>query len=261
MIRALWSSASGMQTQQMNIDVISNNLANVNTPGYKKMDLQFEDIMYQTEKIPGSKLSDGSSTATGLQIGYGSKPIATSRSFVQGDMQNTGASLDLAIQGRGFFEVEMPDGTKTYTRAGSFKLNASGEVVTNEGYKISGIDQIDPKATEITIATDGAVTIVVDGAIQQLSPLTLTNFPNPEGLQAMGSNLYIPTDASGSAETGLTPGTNGIGSIAQGFLESSNVRVVEEMVKMIQAQRAYEVNSKAIQASDDMLSVATNLKR
>ncbi|MFZ5805723.1 MAG: flagellar basal-body rod protein FlgG [Verrucomicrobiota bacterium] len=261
MIRAMWTSASGMQTQQMNIDVISNNLANSSTPGYKKMALQFEDVMYQTEKSPGAKLSDGSSTPTGLQVGYGSRPTATSKSFQQGDMQNTGESLDVAIQGRGFFEVDLPDGTKAYTRDGSFKLNSDGELVTNLGYKVSGTSQIDTNATEIAIATDGTITIRVNGDLQSLSPITLANFPNPSGLRNMGNNLFVESDASGAVETGLTPGTNGIGGLAQGFLESSNVRVVEEMVRMIEAQRAYEINSKAIQTSDEMLSLATNLKR
>lgn len=261
MIRALWSSASGMQAQQMNIDVISNNLANVNTSGFKRSDIQFEDLMYQTEKLPGSRLSDGSETATGLEIGHGSRAVSTAKNFSQGDLQNTSNKLDLAIEGYGFYEVELPDGTLAYTRDGSFKLTAAGEIVTNNGYKVSGVEQIDPEASEITISKDGTITIQVGGELQELSPITLTRFPNPQGLRSIGSNLYLETDASGQAETGLAPGSDGMGTIAQGFLESSNVRVVEEMVKMIQAQRAYEVNSKSIQASDEMLGIASNLRR
>jgi flagellar basal-body rod protein FlgG len=225
------------------------------------MALQFQDLLYHTEKTPGARLSDGSVTATGLQVGYGSKPVATSRSFLQGDMQHTGRTLDIAVGGRGFFQIEMPDGTYAYTRDGSFNLTSDGTLVTNLGYKVSGVDQIDPNATEIAIATDGAITIRVNDELQSLSPITLTNFPNPEGLRSIGDNLYTESDASGAAETGLTPNTNGIGGLSQGFLESSNVRVVEEMVRMIQAQRAYEINSKAIQASDEMLGIANNLRR
>jgi flagellar basal-body rod protein FlgG len=261
MIRALWTSASGMHSQQTNIDVISNNLANVNTPGFKRSSVQFEDMVYQTEKAPGAKLADGSSVPTGLQVGLGSRPVATTRSFAQGDFIATGGQLDVAIQGKGFFRLELPDGTFGYSRDGSFKLNANGQLVTNDGYRISGVDQIDPKATEITIGRDGIISAVVNGTSQQLSPMTLTDFPNPDGLRNTGGNVYFETDASGPAETGLTASQNGMGSLAQGYLEGSNVRVVEEMVKLIQAQRAYEINSKAIQASDEMMGISNNLKR
>ncbi len=261
MIRALWSSASGMQAQQTNIDVISNNLANVNTTGYKRSSAQFEDLMYQTEIAPGNKLGDGSTVPTGIQIGYGSRTVATSKSFDQGDLQQTGGTLDVAIQGRGFFRIELPDGTIAYTRDGSFKMNQSGQIVTNRGYKVSGTDTIDPQATDVSIARDGSMSVVVNGATQNLSPVTLTDFPNPAGLRNIGDNLYLETDASGTPQSGLTPGVNGEGTLAQGYLESSNVQIVTEMVKMIQAQRAYEINSKSIQTSDEMLGIANNLKR
>lgn len=261
MIRALWSSASGMQAQQMNIDVISNNLANVNTSGFKKSTIQFQDLMYQTEKVPGSRLADGSSTAVGLQVGYGSTPSVTSKSFVQGEMQHTGEQLDVAIEGKGFFEVQLPDGTLAYTRDGAFKVTQQGQLVTNAGYRINGTAQIDTNATEIAISKDGSITVNVNGQLQQLAPITLANFANPNGLRSIGNNLYVATDASGQVITGLAPGTNGMGTIAQGFLETSNVHVVEEMVNMIQAQRAYEINSKAIQTSDEMLGIINSLKR
>lgn len=261
MIRAMYSSASGMQAEQTNIDVISNNLANVNTNGYKRATLQFQDLMYQTDKSPGARLADGSTTATGLQVGFGVQPVATSRDFSQGDMVSSGGTYDLAIQGKGFFQVQMPDGTFAYTRDGSFKINQNGNLVNNSGYKLVGVDQIDTQATEVSISRDGAVTANVNGQLQALSPITLAAFANPEGLKAVGDNLYVETDASGPVQSSQPPGQNGVGTIAQGYTESSNVRVVEEMVKMIQAQRAYEVNSKAIQASDEMLSTANNLRR
>jgi flagellar basal-body rod protein FlgG len=257
----MWSSANGMIAQQTNIDVISNNLANVNTPGYKNSDALFSDMVYNTEKVPGAKLSDGSSTPVGVEIGYGSKLVATDKSFDQGDMVNTGNQLDVAIQGKGFYEVDMPDGTKAYTRDGSFKLNANGQIVTNQGYKVTGLSQVDPNATDIAISADGSMSMLLNGQVQQLSPITLSNFPNPAGLKSIGDNLFVATDGSGAATTGLTPGQTGTGTLAQGFLEASNVQVVKEMVEMIKAQRAYEINSKAIQTADQMLSIANNLKQ
>ncbi len=261
MIRALWSSASGMQAQQMNIDVISNNLANVNTTGFKRSMTNFADLMYETERTPGRTLGDGTNTAVGLQVGYGAKPVSTSRSFLQGDLTATGNKTDIAIQGKGFFRVQLPNGDFAYTRDGSFKLNSQGQLVTNEGYRLSGVDQIDPKATELTIGNDGTMSIVLNGAVQQLSPVTMTDFANAEGLRAIGNNLYQVTEASGAAEDGVAPGAQGLGTLAQGYLEASNVRVVEEMVRMIQAQRAYEINSKAIMTSDEMMGIANNLRR
>jgi flagellar basal-body rod protein FlgG len=261
MIRALWTSASGMQAQQMNIDVIANNLANVNTAGFKTAGLQFEDVMYTTERTPGARQADGGETATGLQVGYGSRPSSTTRSFAQGDLQRTESPLDIAIQGQGFFQVQMPDGSFAYTRDGSFVRNAEGQLVTKQGMPVLGMPQFSSQATEITILRDGTVSQVVDGAVEQLAPVTLSRFANPEGLRGVGGNLFVETDASGAAETGLAPGTENLGLLAQGYVETSNVRIVEEMVRMIQAQRAYEINSKAIQSSDEMMALANNLRR
>jgi flagellar basal-body rod protein FlgG len=250
-----------MQSQQMNVDVISNNLANVNTAGFKRAALQFEDVMYSTPTPPGAPLGDGSVVPSGIQVGHGSKPIATSRSFAQGDMIRTENQLDVSVQGKGFFSITMPDGSTSYTRDGSFKVNQEGQFVTNQGYALEGVAGVDPQATEIVIAADGTVSQVVNGTITQLAPITLTMFPNPEGLRSVGENLYTETEASGAPQAGLVPGQNGTGSLAQGYIESSNVRVVEEMVRLIQAQRAYEVNSKAINASDEMMGIANQLKR
>lgn len=261
MIRALWTSASGMHAQQQNIDVISNNLANVNTAGFKGATLQFEDLMYATERTPGARTADGVETPVGLQVGYGSRATATTRAFTQGELQRTENNLDVAISGRGFFQIQMPDGTFAYTRDGSFARSAEGQLVTKQGYAIVGAPQLDPTATEVTILRDGTVTQVVNSVVQQAGQLTLSNFANPEGLRALGGNLLGETEASGPAEAGILPGQNGTGVIAQGYLELSNVKVVEEMVRMIQAQRAYEVNSKAIQSADEMMGLANNLRR
>lgn len=251
-----------MNAQQMNIDVISNNLANVNTPGFKRVHLNFEDVMYSTEKAPGSPLSTGDLTPKGLQVGYGSKPASTSRSFSQGDLQATGGKTDLAVQGSGFFQIlytQSPDGF-AYTRDGSFTRNDQGILVNNSGYQLANSPTFDPQATEVTIASDGTVSQTVNGVNTALGTVQLARFPNPEGLRALGENLYVPTEGSGASTVG-NPGQEGLGTIAQGYLESSNVRVVEEMVKMIQAQRAYEINSKSIQSSDEMMGIANNLRR
>jgi flagellar basal-body rod protein FlgG len=250
-----------MNSQQMSIDVIANNLANVNTTGFKKSNLQFQDLMYQTQQAPGAQLSDGNVTPAGVQFGMGSKPVVTSRSFSQGDMITTEGTLDIAIQGKGFFRVTMPDGSYAYTRDGAFKINPDGNLVTNDGYRVDGIDQIDKNATDITIDREGTVNIVVNNQVQKLSPILLSNFANADGLRNIGGNLYIETESSGAVETGITPGQNGTGTLQQGFLENSNVRVVEEMVNMIRAQRAYEINAKAIQTTDEMMSLANNLRR
>lgn len=261
MMRALWSSANGMSGQQTNIDVIANNLANVNTNGYRTKTAQFEDMMYQTMKAPGAQLADGSTVPSGVQVGYGSRVVATQSSFRLGNLRTTGESLDLAIEGAGFFRIQLPDGTFGYTRDGQFTLNADGQVVTSNGYVLDGADQVDSQATEIVVGPNGSVSTVVNGAVQVLSPVTLSTFPNPGGLKALGKNLFVETEGSGAAVTGVTPGEQGTGTLAQGFLEGSNVQVVEEMVKLIQAQRAYEINSKSIQSSDEMLALANNLKR
>jgi flagellar basal-body rod protein FlgG len=261
MIRALWTSASGMEAQQMNLDVIANNLANVNTSGFKKSSIQFQEMMYDTERSPGASSTDSSTVPTGVQVGYGSKPIATERNFTQGNMQQTGNTYDLAIQGQGFYKITLPDGTNAYSRDGSFLVNADGQLVTNEGYLVTGVGQIDPKATNVSVGSDGTISATVNGSAVKISPLTLSNFPNPEGLNSLGDNLYQATEASGNAIDGQVPGQNGMGTIAQGYVETSNVQVVEEMVNMIQAQRAYEINSKAIQTADQMMQMANNMRQ
>ncbi len=260
MVRALWTSASGMEAQQMNLDVIANNLANVNTSGFKKSSIQFQEMMYDTAKAPGASTSDSSTAPTGVQVGYGAKPVATERNFTQGNLQQTGNTYDVAIQGTGFYKLTLPDGTNAYTRDGSFLVNSDGQIVTNQGYILTGAGTIDPKATNVAIGSDGTISATVNGATVKISPITISNFPNPEGLNSLGQNLYQETQASGNAVDGQTPGTNGLGTLAQGYIETSNVQVVEEMVNMIQAQRAYEINSKAIQASDDMMSMANNMR-
>jgi flagellar basal-body rod protein FlgG len=260
MVRALWTSASGMEAQQMNLDVIANNLANVNTSGFKKSSIQFQEMMYDTAKAPGSSTSDSSTAPTGVQVGYGSKPVATERNFTQGNLQQTGNTYDVAIQGTGFYKLTLPDGTNAYTRDGSFLVNSDGQIVTNQGYILTGAGTVDPKATNVAIGSDGTISATVNNATVKISPITISNFPNPEGLNSMGQNLYQETQASGNAIDGQTPGTNGLGTLSQGYIETSNVQVVEEMVNMIQAQRAYEINSKAIQASDDMMGMANNMR-
>jgi len=260
MIRALWTSASGMEAQQMNLDVIANNLANVNTSGFKKSSIQFQEMMYDTNASPGASSTESSTTPTGSQVGYGSKAVATERNFTQGNLQQTGNTYDVAIQGQGFYKVTLPDGTFAYSRDGSFLVNADGNLVTNQGYLVTGVGQIDPKATNVSIGSDGTISATVNNAAVKISPITISNFPNPEGLNSLGSNLYQETAASGNAVDGQTPGTNGMGTLAQGYVETSNVQVVEEMVNMIQAQRAYEINSKAIQTADQMMGMANNLK-
>ena len=261
MIRALWTSASGMTAEQMNLDVIANNLANVNTAGFKKSNIQFQEMMYDTDKSPGASTTDSSTSPSGVQVGYGSKPVATERNFTQGNLQQTGNTYDIAIQGSGFYKITLPDGTNAYTRDGSFLVNSDGNLVTNQGYLVTGVGQIDPKATNVSVGTDGTISATVNGAAVKISPITIATFPNPQGLYSLGDNLFQATAASGNAVDGQTPGQNGIGTLSQGYVETSNVQVVEEMVNMIQAQRAYEINSKAIQTADQMMQMANNLRQ
>ena len=196
-----------------------------------------------------------------MQVGYGSKPVATERNFTQGNLQQSGNTYDIAIQGTGFYKITLPDGTNAYTRDGNFLVNQDGNLVTSQGYLVTGVGQIDPKATNVAVGSDGTISATVNNAVVKISPITISNFPNPEGLNSLGSNLYQETAASGNAVDGQTPGTNGMGTLAQGYIETSNVQVVEEMVNMIQAQRAYEINSKAIQTSDQMMQMADNLRQ
>jgi flagellar basal-body rod protein FlgG len=260
MLRALYSAAAGMQSQQMNLDVISNNLANVNTTGYKKSKIEFQELLYETSRAPGSEQGSGNQIPTGLQLGQGSRPVSTSRVFTMGELSQTGERLDVAIQGDGFFEVQMPDGSLAYTRDGALKTASDGRIVTSDGLPLQGGFQSVPAGTtNITIASDGTVTY--SGANGNTSfRVQLVRFNNEGGLQSLGGNLYKETPASGSPELG-NPSENGFGSLQQGYLELSNVKVVEEMVNLIMAQRAYEVNSKAVQAADEMMQQSNNLKR
>jgi len=262
MIRALWTAGTGMNAQQLNIDTIANNLSNVNTTGFKKMRMEFQDLLYQTIRSAGSPSYQGGVLPTGLQVGYGVRPGASTKIFTQGDFLQTDNSLDVVIEGDGFFQVQMPDGTIAYTRNGAFKVDAEGRLVTSEGYLLQPEITIPSGTTDINIGSDGTISVVVAGETeaQQVGNLELAVFVNPSGLNNLGKGLYQITDASGEPVT-TTPGTEGAGTVIQGYLEMSNVKVVEEMVNMIVAQRAYEVNSKAIQAADEMLQTANNLRR
>jgi flagellar basal-body rod protein FlgG len=260
MIRALYSAATGMESQQLNLDVISNNLANVNTAGFKKSKIEFQDLLYDNLTSPGADVGSGNVLPTGVQVGHGSNPVATSRIFTEGELTQTGERLDVAITGDGFFEVQMPDGSLAYTRDGSLKVDSTGRVITSDGLPVQGgFQPIPAGTTSVTISSDGTVT-TTGGTGTQTFQVQLTRFANPAGLQAIGRNLYTQTNASGSPETG-NPGENGYGTLQQGYIESSNVKVVEEMVNMIVAQRAYEVNSKAVQAADEMMQLSNNLRR
>ncbi len=259
MIKALYTSATGMQAHQFLLDVVSNNLANVNTTGFKRVQANFQDLLYDKSVAAGAESTTGLEMPTGLQVGTGVRVVSTSKVFSQGVPQNTGRSLDLSIQGAGFFQITHPDGSTVYTRDGSFQLSSNGELVTSEGLKLDPAISISSDALSIGIVADGTVSIQDStGASQSSGQITLTNFPNPAGLESMGKNLYRETTASGSPISG-TPGQNGIGEIIQGFLESSNVEVVTEMVNIIIAQRAYETSSKAIKASDNMLQTTNRL--
>jgi flagellar basal-body rod protein FlgG len=262
MIRALYTAGTGMQAQQLNLDTIANNLANVNTSGFKRTRIDFQDLIYQTLRPAGASASEGAQLPTGLQVGMGTRPAATQKIFLQGDFQQTENPLDLVIEGEGFFQVTRPDGTLAYTRSGAFKKDSTGRVVTSEGLILQPEITIPQNAQEISIGSDGTVSVILAGgaAPQQIGTLELARFINPAGLLATGRNLFAPTGASGDPITGQ-PGLNGFGTLAQGFLEMSNVKVVEEMVNLIIAQRAYEVNSKAVQTADEMLNTANNMRR
>ena len=264
MMRSLWTAASGMTGQQFNIDTISNNLANVNTTGFKQMRADFEDLLYQTQKLAGTPATEATVLPTGVQVGHGVKPGATQEIFTQGALQATGNPADLAITGDGFFRVLQYDGTYGYTRDGSFKIDNTGQLVSSDGYKLNP-EVILPEGFQndsLAISQDGRVTVKVAGSNDpiEVGQLELYRFVNPAGLQAIGQNLLTVTNASGDAIAGR-PGFDGMGKVQQKFLEMSNVSVVQEMVNMIVAQRAYELNSRAIQTSDSMLATATSLKR
>lgn len=259
-VRSLWIAKTGMEAQQMQLDVISHNLANVSTTGYKKERAHFEDLMYQQLRQPGANNTEQTTLPTGLQVGLGVRTVATARSHSQGTLQQTTNHLDVAIKGNGFFQIQMPDGTTSYTRDGSFQLDANGQIVTNTGNTVLPGIIVPADAKALTIGSDGTVSVTTAGNAQPttLGQLQTANFINPPGLESLGGNLYAETVASGAPQTGA-PGTNSLGTIEQGFLETSNVNAVEELVSMIQTQRAYELNSKAIQTTDQMLQKLTQL--
>ena len=254
MTQALWIAKTGLDAQQTRMAVISNNLANTNTTGFKRDRASFEDLLYQTVRQPGGATSEQTQLPTGLSTGTGVRVAATAKQFTQGNLSQTGNALDVAINGRGFFEVLLPDGSSAYTRDGSFQINAQGEMVTNAGYPVQPGLQLPEGAQSITIGADGTVSVQLAGEAEavQVGALTLADFVNPAGLQAKGGNVYVETGASGPAQVG-SPGTAGAGLLVQGALEGSNVNTVEELVSMIETQRAYETNAKAISTVDQML--------
>ena len=255
MINSLWVAKTGMQAQQTQLDVISHNLANVSTNGFKRGQAVFEDLIYQNLRQVGANSSEQSQLPTGLQLGLGVRTVATSRNFSQGNLQQSSNNLGLAINGAGFFQVQNPDGTTGYTRDGAFQVNAQGQLVTSGGYLVSGGITIPADARSVTISNSGQVSVVqgTNAAPTVVGNLELATFINPAGLEPRGQNLYTETAASGNPTTGA-PGANGLGPVLQGYVETSNVNVVQELVTMIQTQRAYEMNSKAIQTSDQMLA-------
>jgi len=262
MIRALYTAASGMEAQQLNIDVIAHNLANVGTTGFKRSRADFHDLLYQTLQEPGSLATTTTPFSTGIQVGLGVKPAAVQRIHLQGDFTQTASPLDAGIRGQGFFQITRPDGSLAYTRAGAFKLNSTGALVTSDGDTVTPAISIPPNAENITIGTDGTVTVKLPGQTtpSNVGQIQTVRFANPAGLRAEGRNLFTETETSGAPQTG-TPGQDGFGELTQGFLDSSNVSVVEELVAMITAQRAYEINSRAVSAADEMLRAAAAIVR
>ena len=263
MMRALWTSATGMNAQQLNVDVISNNMANVNTAGFKKSKADFQDLLYQTLKTPGTSTASGTISPAGIQVGLGCSVVATTRLFTQGNFQETGNPLDIAIEGDGFFQIEQPNGEIAYTRAGAFKIDNEGNIITSEGMKLSPNIIIPSTSIEISVGSDGTVSILngETNLVEVLgTSMLIARFSNPSGLKGIGHNLFLETVSSGDPSEG-DPGTSGLGILAQGYIELSNVSIVEEMVNLIAGQRAYEICSRAIQASDEMLQTANALKR
>ncbi|SHF11481.1 flagellar basal-body rod protein FlgG [Modicisalibacter ilicicola DSM 19980] len=255
MIRSLWTAKTGLESQQVQMDVIANNLANVSTNGFKRSRAVFEDLLYQNLRQPGAQSTVQDNLPSGMQIGSGVRPVATERLHTQGGLENTQNSRDLAISGKGFFQVLRPDGTTAYTRDGSFQVNQNGQMVTASGYPIEPAVFIPENALSVSISQDGVVSVTQPGTSEsnQVGQLLLSTFTNPTGLESIGENLYLETNASGPRNDSV-PGLNGAGTLYQGYVETSNVNVVEEMVSMIQTQRAYEINSKAVQTSDEMLA-------
>jgi flagellar basal-body rod protein FlgG len=260
MIRSLWTGTTGMHAQQTNLDVISNNLANVSTTGFKKSRADFQDLLYQTLKVPGSQSSADTESPTGILIGIGAKPAAVTKVFSQGDLIQTLNELDVAIEGEGFFQITMPDGNTGYTRSGALKLDSEGRLTNSDGYPLLPAITIPDNAQQITISEGGIVSALIgaDTTSTELGTIELAIFTNDAGLSAIGKNLFVESSASGTAQTG-TPGIDGYGTLLQNYLESSNVNIIEELASMITTQRAYEINSKTIQTSDEMMQTANNL--
>ena len=262
MMRSLYIGATGMVAQQLSLDVVANNLANANTTAYKKGRADFQDLMYQIVQEPGTTDTQAGLGPTGIQVGLGVRPAAVGKIFTQGDFLSTGNPLDVAIEGDGFFQIDLPNGDTAYTRAGAFKVDQDGNLVTPEGYLVNPNIVIPPDTLEVVITPEGDVSVRQPGntALNNLGTLELSRFPNPAGLLAIGKNLFQETDSSGNPIVSV-PGENGTGTLAQRFLEGSNVSVVEEVVQMVTSQRAYEANSKVIQTADSLLSLAVNLKK
>ncbi len=260
MMRSLWIAKTGLDAQQTSMDVISNNLANVSTNGFKRQRAVFEDLLYQTLRQPGAQSSEQTTLPSGLQIGTGVRPVATERLHSQGNLAQTSNTKDVAINGQGFFQVVLPDGTNAYTRDGAFQVDQNGQLVTASGFQVQPAITIPQNALTLTIARDGIVSVTLPGqvAAQQIGQLALNTFISDTGLASIGENLYVETTSSG-APTESTPGLNGAGLLYQGYVETSNVGVAEELVNMIQTQRAFEMNSRAVSTSDEMLKKLTNL--
>ena len=259
-MRAMFTAATGMDAQQLRIDTIANNLANVSTTGFKKNRAEFQDLFYETLQAPGAQSADGATLPTGAQVGHGVKLGGMNRVFSQGTRTNTGRDFDLSIDGDGFFQIADTGGEVLYTRDGSFHLDSDGNLVNDQGNLLDPNIQIPIEAVQVTVLQDGSVSALIAGqtAPQELGQIEIARFANPSGLRAVGGNLFVPSESSGDAETG-TPASTGFGTMSQGFLESSNVNMAEELVKMILAQRAFEVNSRVIKAGDEMLQTAANL--
>ncbi len=261
MILSLYSSATGMEAQQLNLDTISNNIANVNTSGFKRSKVEFQDLLYQDRRQAGGQTGAGGTVPTGVSLGNGTRVASTSKIYTQGQLTETGEEMDIAINGNGFLQINQDDGSIAYTRDGTLKRSPTGEIVTSDGKVVTGLGTVPTEAVSVFIAPNGQITYTLaDGTSQSGGQFQLARFPNPGGLRALGGNVFQQTEASGQAEIGV-PGENGFGSLEQGYLEMSNVNVVQEMVNMIVAQRAYEINSKAIQTSDSMLGIINQLKR
>ncbi|MDR3077021.1 MAG: flagellar basal-body rod protein FlgG [Synergistaceae bacterium] len=262
MLRSLWAGASGMIAQQTHLDVVAHNLANVNTSGFKKMRADFQDLVYQINREPGQPVEPDSMIPTGIQVGLGTRVAGTSRMFMQGSLQTTDNPTDLALTGEGFYQVTMPDGTIAYTRDSNWKIDANGQIVNHDGYLLEPAVIVPEDATDFAVSQTGGITVKMPGDVlpEEIGQIELVRFINPAGLRSIGRNLFLETGASGAPVVG-NPGDEGFGTIEQRTLEMSNVQVVEEMVEMIVAQRAYEANSKTIQTADELLRIANNLRR